>query len=127
VRILVCGGRGYSDWPRVREVLDELAAKHSKFYKDAENWLPVDLTIIHGGAKGADSLADQWAAVNWTSLRVYEADWETHGRSAGPKRNQLMLEDGKPDLIVAFPGGRGTAHMVKIARDAGVPVMEVLP
>lgn len=127
MRILVCGGRDYSDWPRVREVLDELAVKHSKHYKPTENWLPSDLTIIHGGAKGADSLADQWAAVNWSDLRVYEADWETHGRSAGPKRNQFMLEDGKPDLVVAFPGGRGTAHMVKIARDAGVPVMEVLP
>lgn len=127
MRILVCGGRDYADYSRVREVLDELATKHSKYYKQNDNWLPSDITIIHGGAKGADSLADQWAVVNWADLRVYEADWETHGRSAGPKRNQRMLEEGMPHLVVAFPGGRGTAHMMKIAREAGVPVMEVAP
>lgn len=58
---------------------------------------------------------------------VYHADWNAHGRSAGPIRNAKMLAEGKPDLVVAFPGGKGTAHMVGIARKAGVPVVEMLP
>jgi hypothetical protein len=43
---------------------------------------------------------------------------------AGPIRKQQMLDEGKPDLVVAFPGGRGTAHMVRIARAAGIEVIE---
>jgi UDP-N-acetylmuramoylalanine-D-glutamate ligase len=54
------------------------------------------------------------------------ADCETHGRSADPIRNRRTLDEGKPDLVVAFPGGRGTAHMVSQARAAGVRVIEVM-
>jgi hypothetical protein len=50
------------------------------------------------------------------------ADWNTHGRAAGPIRNQRMLDEVKPELVVAFPGGRGTADMVRRAREAGVNV-----
>lgn len=46
-------------------------------------------------------------------------------RSAGPKRNQRMLDKGKPDLVLAFPGGDGTADMVRKAKSAGVPIIEV--
>ena len=56
---------------------------------------------------------------------VYRADWEGLGRKAGPIRNQQMLDEGKPDLVVAFPGGRGTANMMRIAREAGIEVIEV--
>lgn len=55
----------------------------------------------------------------------FEADWHTHGRAAGPIRNRRMIEEGKPDLVVAFPGGRGTANMVNQARAAGIEVREV--
>lgn len=51
--------------------------------------------------------------------------WKDHGKAAGPIRNQLMLDDFKPDLVVAFPGGKGTADMVKKAQDAGVTVILV--
>lgn len=81
--------------------------------------------IIHGGARGADSLAAYWAAHSGVPFETYQADWKQHGRGAGPIRNKRMLSEGKPDLVVAFPGGSGTAHMVRIAREAGVKVMEV--
>jgi len=48
-----------------------------------------------------------------------------HGRAAGPVRNAQMLAEGKPDFVVAFPGGRGTADMCKQARARGVKVVEV--
>jgi hypothetical protein len=53
------------------------------------------------------------------------ADWAGLGRKAGPIRNEQMLSEGQPHLVVAFPGGRGTAHMVGIARAAGVEVIEI--
>ena len=56
---------------------------------------------------------------------VYMADWDGLGRKAGPIRNQRMLDDGKPDLGIAFPGGRGTADMVRRAREAGVETIQV--
>ena len=125
MRILVCGGRDYKDSEKVTAVLDEIAVKHSKLYNPDDNWLPCDFTIIAGGATGADRLAVEWAAVNWTQYREFKADWNKHGRAAGPIRNQRMLDEGKPDLVVAFPGGRGTADMVRRAKAAGVVVLEI--
>jgi excisionase family DNA binding protein len=55
----------------------------------------------------------------------YPAQWEVYGKSAGPRRNEHMLREGKPDGFVAFPGGVGTAHLVRIAKAAGVKVWEV--
>jgi hypothetical protein len=51
------------------------------------------------------------------------ADWKTHGRSAGPKRNLMML-DMKPDLVLAFWDGKspGTKHLIENARKRGIPV-----
>jgi hypothetical protein len=54
---------------------------------------------------------------------VYRAEWSTHGRSAGPRRNALMLDRERPVLVVAFPGGTGTRDMVRRARAAQVPVL----
>lgn len=124
MRILVCGGRDYEDYDKVRRTLYGLfppAVEH-----DMKTWLPPEGTvIIHGGARGADSLADTWAVVNWVPVEEYKADWKNEGRAAGILRNERMLEKGKPDLVVAFPGGRGTAHMVKIAKAAGIKVLEI--
>lgn len=81
--------------------------------------------IIHGGANGADSLAHQYAHISGIPVTVYPADWKKHGRGAGPIRNAQMLTEGKPDLVVAFPGGTGTKDMVTRAKRAGVEVLEV--
>lgn len=119
MRILVCGGRDYTDKEMVWGTLDGLARI------DDANPLATDVTIIHGGAQGADLLADTWAITSYAQIEHYPADWTAHGIAAGPIRNQRMLDEGKPDLVVAFPGGRGTADMVRRARRSGVPVMEI--
>jgi hypothetical protein len=80
--------------------------------------------IIHGGAKGADLFAGKWATMNGIKETAVPADWNKHGRAAGPIRNQLMLEM-KPDGVVAFPGGRGTADMANRAEKSGIKVMRV--
>jgi len=127
MRVLVCGGRSYADKAKVYNTLDALCEQRGmKGDEDAcGNWMPKDIRIIHGGATGADALADDWAVVNWVPVDEFKADWARDGKAAGPLRNQRMLVDGRPDLVVAFPGGRGTADMVRRARAAGVEVIEI--
>ncbi len=115
IRVLVCGGRDFHDYPVVRDALDKLNAQR-----------PI-ATIIEGGAPGADALAEIWAQRRRVGRISYTADWKRLGPSAGPIRNQRMLDEGKPDLVIAFPGGRGTTDMTRRARAAGVEVIEVRP
>jgi len=70
------------------------------------------------------SLAAAWALSRGIPAIAFPADWNKDGKAAGFVRNARMLRDGRPELVVAFPGGKGTAHMVKLARDAGVAVLE---
>lgn len=110
MRILVCGGRGYSRRIEAFMALDRLHERR------------LVTLIIHGAARGADEIADQWARMNNIERLPFPADWKLHGLAAGPLRNGRMLREGKPDGVVAFPGGRGTADMVKQAEAAGVKV-----
>jgi len=113
MRGIVTGGRDYADAAAVQRELDHLA-------------LAEGLTeIAHGGARGADQLAGDWACANRLPCFVYPAEWKRLGRGAGPKRNAEMLRHFAPDVVIAFPGGRGTADMVARARKAGVRVIEV--
>ena len=80
--------------------------------------------IIEGEARGADTLARLWAQARGRVVCAFPADW-SRGKSAGYVRNKQMLEEGKPDAVVAFPGGRGTDVMLALAKDAGVPTVQV--
>jgi hypothetical protein len=113
MRVLVCGGRDYDDRDALFAALDRLHAEHHFS------------AVIAGGARGADTLAAQWAEHRGIAAEIYMAEWERLGRKAGPIRNQRMLTEGRPDLVVAFPGGTGTAGMMGIARQAGVEVIAV--
>lgn len=114
MKILVCGGREFDNWGITQSTLDDIASKNEKF-----------ITIIEGGAKGADFLSRVWAIYRNFDYKEYPANWKAHGKGAGPIRNQQMLDEGKPDLVVAFPGDSGTADMVWRAKKAGVKVIEV--
>ena len=100
-KLAVTGGRNYTDKESLFKVLDKVNNKRN-----------VTL-LIHGNAKGADSLACMWAKIRKIPQIAFDADWSMYGKSAGPIRNREMLDIGKPDGVVAFPGGRGTADMVK--------------
>lgn len=115
-RVLVCGSRWFTYWPTLVETLDIINSRKT-----------ISL-IIEGGAIGADRLGRRWAYVRNVPFQTFAADWAIHGKSAGPIRNQKMLDEGNPDMVVAFPAhpcGPGTAHMMQIARAAGVEVMEI--
>ena len=83
--------------------------------------------LVEGGAAGADREACKWAYAQrgLVTHRQYHAQWKKHGRAAGPIRNREMLAKEQPDLVVAFPGGKGTADMVACAMMAGVAVRVV--
>lgn len=108
--ILVTGGRDYRHKEHVFRTLD-------MFHRQ----IPISL-VVEGGASGADEAAREWAIRRNVPYVEVVADWQTHGKSAGPIRNKAMLDNHKPAYVVAFPGGRGTANMCKLAREARVTV-----
>lgn len=112
LRVLVCGGRRFSDRELLFATLDALSPRPD--------------TLLHGHAIGADSLADEWARARGVAILGFRAQWEKYGKAAGPRRNQRMLDTGRPRVVIAFPGGVGTADMVRRARAAGIEVREIL-
>lgn len=112
-RLVVCGGRDYQDSVKVERVLEmahQSAQRHG-----------FELVLIEGGASGVDAFAHRWAHRKGVRQETFAADWKAFGKAAGPLRNRRMLEAGA-DLVLAFPGGKGTADMVRQARRAGVQV-----
>lgn len=112
MRIVVCGGRAYRDKATVYAVLDRL---HKK--------IGIDF-LIQGAADGADYIAWQWCQDRGVLCGSFPAQWDEYGRRAGPIRNQAMIDEGRPDGVVAFPGGSGTADMIERAHRAGIGVWE---
>jgi predicted Rossmann-fold nucleotide-binding protein len=113
MRVLVCGGRAFDDRDAVFRTLDEINAADR-----------ITL-LINGGAPGADDLSSRWARTRSVAVHIEPADWKKHGRAAGPIRNRRMLDEQRPDLVVAFPGGAGTNNMIALALKAGVQVKRV--
>lgn len=109
MKIIVCGGRNYDNQKKVFEVLDNL--------------LPYPSFVIQGGARGADALALHWCRRRAIPCLEVNPDW-SRGKQAGFIRNHQML-GYRPKKVIAFPGGNGTAHMVKIAKEAKIEVLEV--
>lgn len=113
---IVTGGRDYADYAMMHAALSS--------YDPDEVW--------HGGARGADALADKWAEP-WGKSTPFGADWKRHGRKAGPMRNQWMIDTalflmrnhGEEFVVLAFPGGRGTEDCVQRATSAGLTVVSV--
>jgi hypothetical protein len=132
-RVLVCGSRDYDDALVIETVLDELAAQHP------------DLVVVSGMARGADTVGAEWAKRTGRPLHPFPAAWQTHDREgvvgttpircrcapdartckpAGIRRNQKMLDDARPDLVVAFTSNlaasNGTRDMVTRSKAFGL-------
>ena len=98
MKFLVCGGRDFNDEGMVRAVLGRLLR-------------PGDV-VVHGAARGADSLAGKVAREMGNEVRPYPANWRLHGKAAGPIRNAEMIDLERPEVVIAFPGGSGTRDMI---------------
>ena len=110
-RLLVYSGRDFADQHWLIRVLDKLA-----------KLLVIDC-VIEGDARGADRMAGYWARKHGISNIKFKADWGRYKKGAGSIRNAQMLLEGKPDLVLAFPGGKGTQNMLDQANGASIPIL----
>lgn len=134
MRIIVAGGRDFGyrfttegfqndDWfQRCRRqmfgALDQLCADHGDEYLMPRK----NIRIVSGMARGADSMAIEWAVVNFVPVDEYPADWNGRGKRAGYERNERMAQNA--DALVAFWDGesKGTKHMIDLAFKYGLEV-----
>lgn len=107
--VLVCGGRDFIDRDLVYTTLDKVLSKY-----------PDGLMIVHGAAKGADTLAEDWCKSREVMYVGVPARWKRFGKVAGMRRNRIMRDVWEPKACIAFPGGVGTRGMVKLMEEVGV-------
>lgn len=116
MKILCTGGRDYWDSSKVYETLDHYLLENP------------NLKIVVGCAHGLDEMVRAWCDLTLdcpdVDYEVFHARWKELGKKAGHVRNAEMIAT-KPDLVIAFPGGIGTANCVRQAKKAGIPVIEV--
>lgn len=115
MRVLVTGDRNWDDAKIITEALQALPD---------DGCLHI---IIHGAARGADSIAADIAMRLGMTPAAFPAKWKEYGRAAGPIRNQQMLDEGQPELILAFHddllNSKGTKDMVRRALKAKFPIL----
>ena len=108
--IMVCGCRTYRDkvfvWGRMQEIIE-----------------PDTDIVISGGASGVDSIAADWCRLGKPSVRFqeYPADWNTHGKAAGPIRNQQMVDACDYAIVIWDGKSRGTKDSINRLLKAGKP------
>lgn len=110
-RILVCGSRFWSDRDLIREKL-------AWFYEPEAH-----VVVVHGCAKGADTIAGEEAARLGFEVEEHPAVWSAYGRRAGIVRNEEMAALGATRLLAFWDGrSRGTRDMIERAKAHGIPV-----
>jgi hypothetical protein len=109
MNVVITGGRHFKDRKMMWETLNKI---HQE--------TPIE-RLAHGACTGADNLAREWAIENGLTAVGYPADWHI-GKKAGPMRNAYMLQQEQPDLVVAFPGGRGTQNAIDFAKKMGYTI-----
>ena len=111
MRVLICAGRNYADTGRCRKALD-----------DVQRQRPIRV-LIHGGSQYLGGEIESWAREHGADLVRYPANWQMHGKQAERLRNLFMLNDSRPELLLALPGGDDTEELLARARGAGIPVV----
>ncbi len=109
-KVIIAGGRDYTDYVRLEYICAELL--QGKFNTE----------IVSGKARGADRLGEMFAVEHGYPVKYFPANWELHGKRAGPLRNIEMAEYA--DELIAFWDGksRGTKHMIDEATKKGLKV-----
>ena len=111
MRVAVVGSRFFTEYDYVKSCLDGI---------NDRNKITV---IISGGARGADSLGERYARENGIEFVLFAADWNKHGKAAGPIRNKQLIEEGKPEMVVAFKPGKGTMNTIGHAERNNIEVV----
>ncbi len=113
-RIIIAGSRNFDDYVHLCEYMDAFEAEYGI--------APDETEFVCGEARGADALGKLWARSRGYDVVSFPADWDTHGKSAGYKRNEQMAQYAT--WLVAFWDGvsKGTGHMVRLAERYGLQV-----
>ena len=113
MRVLVGGGRHFEDTEKVHRELVRL------------HWQKPISVLIHGSVTGVGIAAEAWARSSGTPVVRYPPNWKLYGKKAEGLRDAFMIEDSRPDLVLAFPGGRHTADLIQKAIDAKIAVLAI--
>lgn len=107
IRLAIVGSRGFQDYQYLKKCLSTIAASYKI------------VTIVSGGARGADTLGERYARENGIPTKIFLPDWDKYGRSAGYRRNVYIVDNA--DVVAAFWDGqsRGTASTIDLAGKAG--------
>jgi hypothetical protein len=117
--VAVTGGRDFTDELMLFDLLDRILAQCEQ-----QGWR---MGLVEGGARGADRMAREWGWHNHVEVITERAYWQREGNSAGPLRNQRIIDKHQPDVLVAMPGGPGTHDMKRRAEARGIPILESSP
>jgi hypothetical protein len=130
VRACVCGPRNWTDaWPIVCALT--IIRAEWEAGRSMGDWPDRDLpTLVHGAARGADSMAAALAGDGGFLIEAHPADWERHGKASGHIRNREMLQSGL-DLVIGVAPRTGltigTKNMIGASRSAGVRTLVLVP
>ena len=109
MRVLVCGDRNWTDTEAIKRELKN----YSK-----------DTVIVHGACRGADRIAGEIGKELGLTIEEFPADWRKHGKAAGHIRNKQMIDEGKPNLVLAFhsdiESSKVTKNMLRQSEKAGI-------
>ena len=113
VNVIIAGTRTFADYDLLCRKCDEIL--HGKA-------LTHSVVIVSGTARGADQLGERYAAERGYQVRRFPADWDRHGKAAGPIRNAEMADNA--NMLIAFWDGvsRGTKNMIDTAKNRGLEV-----
>lgn len=126
-KVIIAGSRDFTDLRLMQIKMDILLKRFRN--EDARRLMGTTLydgvEIVSGTARGADKTGEKYAESRYMEAKLFPADWDKHGRSAGYKRNEQMADYA--DALVAFWDGRsrGTKHMIDIAKSKGIRVRVV--
>jgi len=115
MRLLICGDRNWQDRSCIKDWIEHAVREYHG-----------NVIVIHGAARGADTIAGLAAKANSLEVIEFPAEWSKYHRAAGVIRNAKMLLEGNPDAVWAFHDkieeSKGTADMIRRALRAGLPV-----
>ena len=111
MKIIIAGGRDFGDYEFAYDVLSSFRTRFGP-----------SMEVVSGHAKGADQLGEMWADEYRLKVTLFHADWDKHGKAAGPIRNAAMALYA--DVLVVFWDGKskGTLSMITLALDAGLEI-----
>lgn len=110
-KVIIAGSREFNDYQLLVSKVNQILI----------NRLP-DVEIVSGTARGADKLGEQYATEHNLPIKQFPADWNTYGKSAGPKRNAQMAEYADACIVFWDGKSKGTKHMIDIATNKGLPL-----